>query len=259
MKFTPVLTVSGIVILLFIVAVSGTMMIPMSDTGKDHSQAREHSPVIDEDYNLERIDFIHYAKPTGSPGKPAKSPTCYKLMGISWKSLPVRYTINPTNGDGLTESFVSAAIAAGAETWDDNTNTELFYDYDSYTIDYDAKYGEQDFVNVIAFGTEDADGKELSENVIAITTFWWNPRGRQIVEFGMIFNDKWTWGDADTGVFMDVQNIAAHEMGHAVGLDDLYTSSCSAVTMFGYSEEGELTKRTLEQPDIIGLQKIYGI
>jgi|MTBAKMStandDraft_1061839.scaffolds.fasta_scaffold16628_3 hypothetical protein len=257
MKFTHVLTISGIVILLFIVGVSGTMIIPMSDTGKDHSQAPEHSPVIDEGYNLERIDFIHYAKPIGSPGKPAKSPTCYKLMGISWKSLPVRYTINPTNGDGLTESFAKTAISTGAETWDYETSRELFSD--SYTIDDNARYGIQDFKNAITFGTEDADGKELSENIIAVTSVWWSPRGRQIVEFDMVFNDKWSWGNADDGSCMDVQNIATHEMGHAIGLADLYTDSCREVTMYGYSDSDDTEKRTLELPDIKGLQSIYGI
>ncbi|NYT17304.1 MAG: matrixin family metalloprotease [Methanomicrobiales archaeon] len=257
MKFIHILTISGIAILLCIIAVSGSMVIPLSDTGKEHSQAPEYSPAIDENYNLERIDFIHYAKPTGSPGKPAKSPTCYKLMGVSWKSLPVSYVINTTNGGGLTESFVGTAMTTGAETWDGQTSKELFSN--SVAIDNNARYGIQDFKNVIAFGTEDADGNPLPENVIAVTSVWWNPRGRQIVEFDMVFNNKWSWGDAgEEGYVMDVQNIATHEMGHAVGLADIYTTTCSAVTMFGYSEEGEISKRTLEQPDIIGLQQMYG-
>jgi len=31
------------------------------------------------------------------------------------------------------------------------------------------------------------------------------------------------------------------------------------VTMYGYSNYGETSKRTLEQPDITGLQSMYGI
>jgi len=30
------------------------------------------------------------------------------------------------------------------------------------------------------------------------------------------------------------------------------------VTMYGYSDYGEIIKRTLEQPDITGLQTLYG-
>jgi predicted Zn-dependent protease len=58
---------------------------------------------------------------------------------------------------------------------------------------------------------------------------------------------------------MDVQNIATHEIGHTLGLDDLYTTSCSAVTMFGYSGYGDTAKRDLAIPDITGLQKLYGV
>jgi hypothetical protein len=43
-----------------------------------------------------------------------------------------------------------------------------------------------------------------------------------------------------------------------LGLDDVYQKTCSAVTMYGYSDYGETQKRTLETPDIVGLQMIYG-
>ena len=76
----------------------------------------------------------------------------------------------------------------------------------------------------------------------------------------MLFNEHYMWGDAAINPsLMDLQNIATHELGHSIGLGDIYTTTCSAVTMFGYSDNGETSKRTLEQPDITGLQKMYGI
>jgi tryptophanase len=48
------------------------------------------------------------------------------------------------------------------------------------------------------------------------------------------------------------------KQGHGVGLDDVYDTACSEVTMYGYSTYGEIKKRDLETPDIIGLQKLYG-
>jgi cytochrome c biogenesis protein CcdA len=57
---------------------------------------------------------------------------------------------------------------------------------------------------------------------------------------------------------MDLQNIATHELGHAFGMDDIYTDACSSVTMYGYSDNGDISKRTLEQPDITGLRLMYG-
>jgi len=98
--------------LLLISLATASMLIPADDNAKENSQAPENSPVINEtasgEWELERVDFIHYAKPEN----PARSfsNTCYKLMGVKWKSLPVTYTINPTNPDNLSESFVTSAI-----------------------------------------------------------------------------------------------------------------------------------------------------
>ncbi|MEK6820514.1 MAG: hypothetical protein AABX71_02265, partial [Nanoarchaeota archaeon] len=36
---------------------------------------------VKEKNGLERIDLIHYAKPE-NPGKPGKTETCYKLLGV---------------------------------------------------------------------------------------------------------------------------------------------------------------------------------
>jgi hypothetical protein len=241
----------GMSLVLLIVAVSGGMILPLSDQGKDHSSAPEHSPVISEQFDIERVDFIHYAKPTG-PAKPAPpAPTCYKLMGIKWKQLPVSYTINTVNTEGLSPDQVNSTLSTSAETWDSVTTRELFSD--SFKT-ANVAYGIRDGKNAIVFGPYS------ESNVIAVTSVWYSSRTKEIVEFDMLFNDKWEWGNAtDNKSLMDLQNIATHEFGHAAGLADLYTDSCTFVTMYGYSGEGDMVKRTLEQPDITGLRAIYGV
>jgi len=91
------------------------------------------------------------------------------------------------------------------------------------------------------------------------------PQLRQIIEFDIMFDIDFTWGDAgvtsettlgDTDV-MDLQNIATHEFGHGAGLADLYSSSASEETMYGYSIYGETKKRTLYIGDIEGIKKLY--
>ncbi len=49
---------------------------------------------------------------------------------------------------------------------------------------------------------------------------------------------------------MDFENIATHELGHSVGLDDLFTEACSEDTMYGFAATGETKKSTLEGGDI---------
>ena len=236
--------------LLLSITTAASMLIPVNDKAKENAKAPENSPVIDESWNLERVDFIHYVKPP-NPGGGSKGETCFKLLGVKWKTLPVSYVINPTNSQGLTEGFVTSAISTSAETWDAATSSELFNG--AYSVDYAAQYGVQNYQNAIDFGDYP------DNNVIAVTSIWYTPVGRRLVEFDMLFNTRFAWGDATIDNFtMDLQNIAVHELGHGVGLDDIYTTTCSAVTMYGYSSYGETSKRTLEQPDITGLQKMYG-
>lgn len=229
---------------------AASALIPAADEAKDRAPAPDRSSAISSEWGLERVDFIHYAKPAGE-ARPPKSDSCYKLLGPSWKTAPVSYAINPANPQGLTEEFVTTAIVASAETWDAATSTELFND--AYSVDYGAVYGIRDYQNSIVFGTY-ADG-----NVIGVTSIWYTRQNRQLVEFDMLFNTSFTWGDATVNPgAMDLLNIGVHEMGHAAGLGDIYSTSCPAVTMYGYSGYGEVSKRSLETPDITGLQKLYG-
>ena len=105
-------------------------------------------------------------------------------------------------------------------------------------------------------------GNYSREGVIAITVIWGYfsgpPSRKQIVEFDILFDTDFTWGNADNSSVMDLQNIATHEFGHGIGLGDLYDAACFDGTMYGYSTEGEITKRTLNAGDIIGLRSIYG-
>jgi len=250
--------ISALVISLLLVSiVSSSMIIPLNDKGKENGKALEHTETIDVDgdgeWDLARVDFIFPAKPEnpGNSNKGPKQGSCYKLMGVKWKSnLPLSYSINPNNSYGLTDSFVQDTISTSSETWDNATITELF---SAPSINYSAQYGIQDYKNSIDFGN-------LESSIIGVTSVWYTRVGKQIVEFDMRLNTDYTWGDASVDpTLMDLENIVTHEMGHTVGLDDIYASTCSNVTMYGYGTEGETSKRTLESADIEGIQSLYGI
>jgi hypothetical protein len=215
---------------------------------------------------LEKRMFIHfrkgYGKPpwAGGPKDEEKGPKCYDFFGkgIKWKTLPVYYVIDPDNPNGLTEEFVVDAILAGADEWDSYTSAELFA---GYSIDQDSSWDgdpgdEPDGRNELLFDDYPQDG------VIAITVVWGyfsgRPSTREIIEFDILFDiDFQPWGDAAlTAGVMDLQNITTHELGHGLGLADVY--DCPEVTMYGRSDYDEIKKRTLEGPDITGIQEIYG-
>jgi len=211
------------------------------------------SPALEplEPGTLERIVFIHYAN--GKVVASAKAPSCYKLLSVKWKSLPISYVVNPE-----VEAIVPGAIFTGNETWDAATSKELFND--NYSLDNTANWDGDypDGRNEYSMGNYPQDG------VIAVTVVWSGvpigSKGRQIIDFDVLFDTDFAWGDATLNpALMDLQNIAVHESGHGIGLGDIYNSNCSEVTMYGYSGYGETKKRTLEQPDITGLQKMYGL
>ena len=117
--------------------------------------------------------------------------------------------------------------------------------------------GNLDGINTVTFGDVGDTG------VIAVTNVWGYFSGpvqlRELVEWDMLLNDaSFTFGDATLDASkMDFLNIFTHEQGHSTGLNDQYSGSCSLVTMYGYSTEGEIIKRTLESPDIKGIQTLY--
>jgi hypothetical protein len=258
-----------------------SLAVPPNDKANEKAKGKAKAPT------LESIEFIHWKKGFAKPHcvdngicEPQENPSCadckgtddqeppaadcYALMGkygktfLKWRQLPVSYVINPYNPHELEPAFIEQAIQAGAEEWDSYTTGEL-YD-DNVAINYDVEYGVLDDKNAIVFGDYSTPG------VIAVTKVWYNPATKAIVEFDIKFDTDWTWGDAqsspatepdDPSAVMDVQNIAAHELGHAVGLDDVYQTECSDVTMYGYSDYEETQKTDLEEPDIIAINTLY--
>ena len=163
--------------------------------------------------------------------------------------------VDTAGGDFVGRDFIVKAISAGAEEWDSYVGGSLF---GSYTVDFSATLdiNGPDGKNEILFGYYPEEG------VIGLTVVWGYftgpPPTRKIIEFDILFNITYIWGDASLDpTIMDLQNIATHELGHGIGLADLYETTCSEETMYGYSIEGETNKRDLNYGDISGLQELY--
>jgi len=208
---------------------------------------------------LTKITFIHHKKGYAKPpwagnGKDKGGPACYGFLAkdAKWK-IAENYIINTTNSD-LAESFVNQAFDASVTEWE-NYGGNIFGDrLNDLTADFN--FNSLDNQNVVVFDAYP------NPDVIAVTSIWGyfygNPKTRELVEWDMLFNTYFNWGDANLDpVLMDLQNIATHELGHSAGLDDLYETSCSLETMYGYSIEGEILKRNLNLGDITGIQKLY--
>lgn len=217
---------------------------------------------IDQSPALEVITIIHYKKgfghkpqhnPGGGTGEPTGA-TCYGFLSKGAKLTSVENLVYDQAGSGLSQGQVGTAVGAAGGEWDTNTSTSLF---GSITYSAGANFDlTPDGVNELSFGDYPTAG------VIAVARVWGifsgPPSGRYIDQFDIQFDTDFAWGTDGSLTLMDLQNIATHEIGHGVGLADVYELVCSEVTEYGYSDYGETKKRTLEPADITGLQSLYG-
>lgn len=121
----------------------------------------------------------------------------------------MEYVINPGVPQGVDVELFKAAVAEAAAEWDEYTEPEVFAD--ACAASSSAKYGVLDGSNAITFGDYPTAG------VIGVTSVWYNPVTKTIVEFDIEFDTDWTWGDAtktattdpeSPEAVMDLQNIA---------------------------------------------------
>jgi hypothetical protein len=224
---------------------------------------------------LSKVTFIHHRKAHAKPpnvGKPTKPPKddgyyTYISSGARWRTTET-FLLNPDSADnpgGVLDDVIYDAVLAGIQEWETPGTTSLTI-FGSLLVDDSVAYNDGNYrgYNTVSFGGFD------DPSVIAITSVWGyfggKPSGREIIEAHILFNDAFEWGDAaEDGdgdgspdlYLMDIQNIATHELGHVVGMGDVYNAEATAETMYGYSTEGDLEKRDLYKGDIAGVTKLY--
>jgi len=161
----------------------------------------------------------------------------------------IKYYVNTKSPD------VVAAVKAAFETWDDQVTVELFDD--NAEMISKVAGNRYDGKNVLSWGA-------LRPGIVAVCYVWYYSGSLEIVEFGIVFNKLYAWGiDPDgegptTINAFDIQNVATHEAGHTLSLNDLYMSEASELTMYGYTSIGETKKQSLGLGDKNGVQYIYG-
>lgn len=228
--------------------------------------------------NFEKVVFVHYPQGApargGVPGAPGNKDKTgdkewYKYSGIHWDiaSLPVEYKVNADFDE--TGTFL-AGIQNAFQVWEDDPGSYINFEYDATPFSGLPSSligeGSMNTANEISWAPLSAE----YPNAIAITIVWYNSFTGLISEVDMAMNIDLPWTQAslsagtdpdtvsgDPGYF-DVQNIATHEAGHWLMLNDIYNKPAGDQTMYGIGAKGELKKRSLESGDLAGLQAIYG-
>ena len=189
------------------------------------------------------------------------SSAAYWLMGRKWNTTapgfkPVIMSLKDDAylaGTGMSKVGALAAIAAAESTWNNVTNQKPLGG-SALTTTANWKY---DGINNMAFTPYTAGSTAL-----AATGVWYKTQGipagqmYPIVEADMTFNSnsnsKWSC-TGETGK-LDLQAVVLHEMGHVIGLGDLYGRPTNdGKQIMGYYSG----RRVLGNGDAAGAWKLY--
>jgi hypothetical protein len=205
---------------------------------------------------IEKRVYIHWAK-GGNPNKPDKpdkgtgdgGKLWFKYSGLHWSGQdPIITYYLDTGSSNLPSTIVRQIIERSFDEWDQETQAEVFADT---AIMADLTAGELDGINGISFGA-------TGQGVIGVTSIWYYSFSGEVVEVDTLFSTNYQWSASGEPGKMDLGNIAVHEFGHWLVLEDMYNKPAREQTMYGYSTYGETSKQSIESGDVAGLETIYG-
>lgn len=259
---------SLVVISVFFLIVFSSAAIGKPDKSKKFEIPSHAKQISDDVYDLgyavhngelvQGYAFVHKKDADAKQGAgKVKGSACFSYLssGARWK-VTEPYVLDTANSDGMSNNFVNVTVQKALNVWDSQVPFAIFGPRDLTSGVDGADAISPDGKNEIYFGAV------ADPNTIAVTTVWGIFSGptfqRRIVEFDALFNDDgYKFGNADFDAsVMDLENIAAHELGHAAGMGHP-SNTCSEETMYAYAGFGETKKRDLNAGDINGIKNLY--
>jgi hypothetical protein len=221
-------------------------------------------PGPDGQWDMVKIDFFMHDDGTGNfeadaeaartdmlaryPGSYEVVPgvtAAYVSLGFTWASNTASWAYNGAGAPAGISGTAGGAIIAGASAWGSSgTNFHFTGGGASGNSTGACGGGGRDGFNTIGW-------VQQSGNILAVTCSHYT--GNSAVEFDMEFSPSWGW-TTSISPNVDLQSVATHEFGHALGLG--HSAQSSAVMYYAYSS-GSL-KRSLTADDIQGETALYG-
>ncbi len=156
--------------------------------------------------------------------------------------LPVPYFVSANAPD---VAGAADAVRAAFATWQAVDCSYMAYAYQGVT---ERTGGGRDGYNTVSWGQADGSLAKIR---------WWVDASGSLTEFDIIFAEDRRWGVDGAADRFDIQNVATHEAGHTLVLDDLYDPQATERVMYGYIRKGETHKRVLHRDDIASICALY--
>ena len=201
--------------------------------------------------------------------------SAYVLTGYRWNTrdpqikLYLKDDANLAN-ERLSAAATKSALEKAANTWDAATNQNLFLDNDAS--------GKQTVTVSSAVNADVYDGKNVvawkgfasnMNSALAYSRTWYNTNKidgyNSALESDLSFNTRYSWSTTGVdgtmnkyGSPIDVESVALHELGHTIGLGDLYGKSQFAGDTRQVMHYYDRIKRTLGNGDKTAAWMLYG-
>jgi len=163
-----------------------------------------------------------------------------------WASGSATFYVNPANADVSTSAAISA-VQTAMDVWNTQSGSAFRYQYGGTATDTATAYDNR---NVILFrGTTNG-------SALASTYSWWNS-SNQLLDSDIVFWDgafKFFAGTSGCLSGAYIEDIATHELGHALGLNHSSVASATMYPSYSYCSQA---LRTLDADDISGAQNLY--
>jgi hypothetical protein len=243
-----------VLIIFFAVAVLSLTVSPIAQTQSQESDDDDEDALGDPlpDWVELRV-FIHRPRVV----KPNHLGTCVPTANpkvnhfevtSSYLSGPIVWRLNRSTVPSSVAGSVDSVLNQSFNTW--------YGGIFSQGPDTRARRARFDNVNAILW-------KRLGRSTLGVTFVWVSRVSGEVLGVDTLFNKRRPWAifpnspecQSSPDAY-DLQNIATHEFGHWVGLDDLFDDSHKDLTMYGFSAGGEVKKRTLGTGDISGKNEL---
>jgi len=166
-----------------------------------------------------------------------------------WSSASATFYVNPNNMD-VTQSAAIAAVQAGLDVWNTQSASAFRYQYGGTVTDTATA---NDNRNVIIFRNST---NSSNASALATTYSWWNSSGQLVDADIVVWDGAFTFFTGTSGCVNGayIEDILAHELGHALGLNHSTVADATMYPSYSYCSQ-EL--RTLAADDIAAAQSLY--
>ncbi|MEM8711782.1 MAG: matrixin family metalloprotease, partial [Planctomycetota bacterium] len=189
--------------------------------------------------------------------------TAHVRLRYSVDGTPLRWTspesislvVNSAGSDDVPNGSHETAIESAVEAWNEvpGSRARLVIDR-SASAEQRIDWQSND-IHLVVFDETGSSGYfSGASGIVAITPVSFFTDGR-IIDADVVFNGKnfrfTTSGESGS---FDIQDVAAHELGHLIGLD--HSGVCGA-TMYPYVDPTVILHRSLAIDDENGLRHVY--